>query len=111
MPMMKNQRAHIAVEVYSATLSTKCTASAAVFMVKSSRFTGDKCDVDWLHKDILRHRIIQNTKDFKFNINGLLLEMVVTFNDTNPTRISIELKNIREYIKYAPVFHRANAFA
>jgi hypothetical protein len=113
MPIMKNQRTFIAAEVYSRTFSKKPTVSAVVFMVKSSRFTGDNDDVDWLHDDILRHHIIQGgiEKSFKFNINGRLLQMNVTLNDANPTRVNIVLRSDREYVRYTPIFHRTNAFA
>jgi hypothetical protein len=110
-PIMKNQRVFIAVEVYSETSSTKCTVSAVAFIVKSSRFACDIDDVDWLHKDLLRHHIVQDWKTFEFDINGRLLEMFVGLVDKTPTRICVRLRSIREYIKYTPVFHRANAFA
>jgi hypothetical protein len=80
-------------------------------MAKSGRFTGDKSDVEWLHDDLLRHHVVQGIRTFKFNINGRLLQMNVTHEDTDITRIKIELRDDREYTKYAPVFHRANAFA
>jgi hypothetical protein len=111
MPIMKNQRVFLAVEVYSETSSAERTTSAVVFAVKSSRFTGDNDDADWLHKDLLRHHVIQDKKIFRFNINGRWLEMVVNIEGKDPARIKVELKSIDEYIKYGPVFHRANAFA
>jgi hypothetical protein len=111
MPVMKTQRAFIAAEVYSATLSKECTTSAVVFMVKSSRFTGDINDVDWLHKDLLRHHIVQGARTFEFNINGRLLEMVVEVGDGKSTSINVKLRETRKYIEYIPVFHRVNSFA
>jgi hypothetical protein len=110
-PIMKNQRAFIAVEVYSEQSSTKCTVSAVVFMVKSSRFTGNIDNVDWLHKDLLQYHVVEGRKTFKFNINGRLLEMNVELEDTSAVRVNVGMKSISEHIKYAPVFHRANTFA
>jgi hypothetical protein len=111
MPIMKNQRAFLAVEVYSEMFSKKCTASAALFTVKSSRFTGDSDGIERLHKDLLQYHIIQDRKTIRSNINGQIVEMIASLKDANPTRINIDLRNIRNHVEYGPVFHRANAFA
>jgi hypothetical protein len=111
MPIMKNQRAYIAVETSSEASSKKLTVSVVVFMVKSSQFTGDSNDVDRLHKDLLQYHIIRNRRISRFNINGRLLEMFVELVDASPVCINIRLKSIRKYIKYGPVFHRINEFA
>jgi hypothetical protein len=111
MPMIKNQRAFIAAEVYSETSSKKLTVSVVVFMVKSSQFTGDSGDVGRLHKDLLQYRIIQDEEIFRFNINDQMLEMAVNLRDTNPTCIEVLLRSIRKYIRHDPVFHRTNEFA
>jgi hypothetical protein len=111
MPIMKNQRAFLAIEASSEASSKKYTVSVVAFMVKNSQFTGDLDDIDWLHMDLLRHHIIRNKRIFRFNINGRLLGIFVELEDKSPSCIKVELRSIRKYVKYTPVFHRTNAFA
>jgi hypothetical protein len=92
MPIMGNHHAFLAIEASSEALSTKCTASAVIFTVKSSRFTGSIKNVGWLRNHLLRNRIIEGEKTFKFNINGRLLEIIVSLD---LTRILVKLRSIR----------------
>jgi hypothetical protein len=111
MPIMRNYRTFLAVEVFSTTITNTCTASATLFMVKSSRFTGEIDDVEWLHTDILKHHRVENGTSFKYNLAGQVLRLDVDFQPDRQARIKIVLREIDEHYKYGPAFHRANSFA
>jgi hypothetical protein len=111
LPMMRNYRTFLAIEVFSAAVINTCTVLAAVFMVKSSRFTGEMDDAEWLHDDILRYHYVKNGFSFKCNLAGQVLQLDVNFQPDRRAEIKIVLKEIDEHYEYGPVFHRANSFA
>jgi hypothetical protein len=111
MPLMRNYRTFLAIEVYNMTITNTRTASATVFMVKSRRFTGEMDDVEWLHNDVLKHHCVKNNTSFKYNLAGRVLKLDVDFQPDKQAKIKVVLSETDELHKYGPVFHRANSFA
>jgi hypothetical protein len=111
MPIMRNYRIFFAIWVFSTTFINACTASVAVFMVKSLRFVGEADDVEWLRNDVLRHHRVKNDTSFKYNLAGKVLKLDVTFQPGKEAKIKVVIKETNEYHEYGPVFHRANNFA
>jgi hypothetical protein len=111
MPMMRNYRTFLAIEVFSTTITKSCIASTAIFMVKSRRFIGERDDVEWLHNDILKHHRVKNGSTFKCNLAGQVLKLDVDLQPAKQAKIKVVLKETDEPYEYGPVFHRANSFA
>jgi hypothetical protein len=111
LPTMRSYRTFLAIEVFSTTITRTCAASAAVFMVKSRRFTGEIGDVEWLHDDVLKHHRVKNGSSFRCNIGGQVLRLDVDFQPDKRAKIKVVLRETDEHYNYGPVFHRANNFA
>jgi hypothetical protein len=111
MTMIGNYRTFLAIEVSSTPITNTYTASAAVFMVKSRRFTGEVDDVKCLYNNILRYYRVKNDSSFKYNLAGRILKLDIAFLTDKQVIIKFALKKTNEYHEYGPVFHRVDKFA
>jgi hypothetical protein len=111
MAIMRNYRVLLAVEVFTMTITNTCTASVALFMVKSRSFTGEIDDIECLHNDVLIHHRVVNGSSFKYNLAGRILKLDVDFQPARQAKIKVVLKETYEYHEYGPVFYRVNSFA
>jgi hypothetical protein len=109
--IMRNYRVFLAIKMYYKNITHTCTASVAMFMVKSCRFTGDTNEVKRLYDDILKHYHVKNFSFFKCNLAGRILELNVDIQPLKQSRIDVVLKETDKYYEYGPIFHRANSFA
>jgi hypothetical protein len=110
MLMMRNYRIFLAIEVFSTTDAYRCIVSAALFMVKSCRFTGEIDDVAWLRNDILKHHHVKYNSSFKYDLPDQILKLDLDVEPGRETKINVVLMGTDEYCEYGPIFHRANSF-
>jgi hypothetical protein len=119
-PIKRGYRVFLAIESFAASGSGQKHTAACLFMVKNRRFSGERDEVEWLHKDILQYHMQAGDHTPKWRLGELKLALEIKLlkveatHDTREqhSKVTVVVKK-DENAKYCkdPFFHRTTRFA
>jgi hypothetical protein len=101
-PIMGFHQVFIAVRV-SVRPFINYKASAATFMARNERFTGNEDDMKRLKRNILQEHLVNNTYSFICDIKGRTLRLKASFHPGRQANIEVTLEETTGRIDNGPV--------
>jgi hypothetical protein len=110
-PLWREYRVFLAVQVFTEPFSDENKATAILFKIKDSTFSGERKGIEDLHKDILQYNMRRPHRVAVWNLDGQALLLDSRFDFSVPASIKVVLERSQQHIEHDPIFHRTGAFA